>query len=141
FGLTAEAGSGVLVRSTPRTVEQAGAALAEVTGRRAVACQIAIRQTLLAGSRTKDPSTGRPLFAFRLHQFISKGASVYVTAESETTRAIEHEYQVVVPSPERRLYPLAFCRECGQEYLMARHDEKRQRFLARTGLQLADEHD
>lgn len=141
FGLTAEAGSGVLVRSTPRTVEQAGAALAEVTGRRPVACQIAIRQTLLAGSRTKDPATGRPLFAFRLHQFISKGASVYVTAEPETTRAIEHEYQVVVPSPERRLYPLAFCRECGQEYLMARHDEKRQRFLARTGLQLADEHD
>ncbi|MCR6704703.1 MAG: hypothetical protein NVV66_08395 [Cellulomonas sp.] len=66
---------------------------------------------------------------------------MYVTAEPEATRAIEHEYQVVVPSPERRPYPLAFCRECGQEYLMARHDEKRQSFLARTGLQLTDEHD
>ena len=141
FGLTAEPGSGILVRSTPRTVEQAGAALSDLTGRRPEACRIAIRQTLLAGSRTKDTTTDRPLFAFRLHQFISKGASVYVTAEPESERAIEHEYQVVVPSPERRLFPLAFCRECGQEYLMVRHEEKRHTFMARTGLSLTDEHD
>jgi len=138
FGLTTEKGTDVLVRSAPRTVEQAGDVLSEITGRPADACRIAIRQTLLAGSRTRD-GAGRPLFAFRLHQFISKGASVYVTAEPEAARVIEHEYQVMVPLPERRLFPLAFCRECGQEYLMVSHDEKRRVFTARTSLQISEE--
>ncbi len=40
------------------------------------------------------------------------------------TARIEGDYQVVLPGePERRLYPLAFCRECGQEYLMATRDD------------------
>lgn len=138
FGLSPEPGSGVLVRSAPTTVERASKALADLTRRSADACRIAIRQTLLAGSRTRNDA-GRPLFAFRLHQFISKGASVYVTAEPEATRAIEHEFQVVVPSPERRLYPLAFCRECGQEYLMVNRDDRKQAFTARTSLQISEE--
>lgn len=34
---------------------------------------------------------------------------------------IASERQVVLPGEiERRLFPLAFCRECGQEHLMAR---------------------
>ena len=49
-------------------------------------CEAAIQDTLLAGSRAQDPATGRPLFAFRLHQFLSKGDSVYVTLEPEDSR-------------------------------------------------------
>ena len=119
FGVTEEPQSGGLIRRPPTTVKQAAEALAEFTGAPPAETATAIRATLLAGSRTKD-DTGRSLFAFRLHQFISKGGSVYATAEPSSTRQIVTEWQTVLPgTPERRLYPLAFCRECGQEYLMA----------------------
>lgn len=74
----------------------------------------------------KDPRTGRPLFAFRLHQFLSKGDSVYVTLEPEDTRVVTATYQVAAPgSPDKLLYPLAFCRECGQEYAVVSRREAR----------------
>ena len=38
----------------------------------------AIQTILQHGSRALDPETSRPLFAFRLHQFLSKGDTVYV---------------------------------------------------------------
>ncbi len=63
--------------------------------------------------------TGRPVFAFRLHQFLSKGDTVYVSLEPERTRHITGTYQVAVPArPDHALLPLGFCRECGQEYLV-----------------------
>ena len=40
----------------------------------------------LAGYRAAQPDTGLPLFAFRLHQFISRGDAVYASPEPETTR-------------------------------------------------------
>jgi len=147
FGLTKEPGTGILVRGAPTTVKMASEDLAQQTGRTPEACRIAIQQTLLAGARTKNPISQRPLFAFRLHQFISKGASVYVTLEPEDVRSIVHSYQVVLPGPsgnkaaERRLYPLAFCRDCGQEYLMVRRDIQKQAFIARTRMQISDEQD
>jgi len=147
FGLTKEPETGILVRRTPTTVEAEGKTLADLTGKGQEACRTAIQQTLLAGARVSDPESKRPLFAFRLHQFISKGASIYVTLEPEETRAIEHSYQVVLAGSsggsdtERRLYPLAFCRDCGQEYLMVRRDTKQEAFVARTRMQIRDEHD
>ena len=123
FGVTEEQESGRLIRRPPTTVDRAAVDLSEQTGTPVTAATTAIRATLLAGSRTKDEK-GRSLFAFRLHQFISKGGSVYATAEPSGTREIVTDYQVVLPgSPERRLYPLAFCRECGQEYLLATRTE------------------
>ncbi|MDR0417259.1 MAG: DEAD/DEAH box helicase, partial [Propionibacteriaceae bacterium] len=147
FGLAEEPGSGLLVRGAPTTVKMASEDLAKLTRRDPEACRAAIQQTLLAGARAKNPVSQRPLFAFRLHQFISKGASVYVTLEPEATRAIEHAYQMVLPGPpgdaaaERRLYPLAFCRDCGQEYLMVRRDQQRHAFVSRTRMQISDELD
>ncbi|MDR2253808.1 MAG: DEAD/DEAH box helicase [Bifidobacteriaceae bacterium] len=147
FGLAEEAGSGILVRGAPTTVKMASIDLAAQTGRLAEACRVAIQQTLLAGARAVNPVSQRPLFAFRLHQFISKGASVYVTLEPEASRAIEHEYQMVLPGPagnaaaERRLYPLAFCRDCGQEYLMVERDQQKHAFVARRRMQIRDERD
>ncbi len=118
FGITEEAGTGILIRRSPTTVEQAAALLGTTTGQAHERCATAIRATLLAGSRTNHPTTRRPLFAFRLHQFLSKGGTVFTTVEPEASRSIESNFQVVAPgSLERRLFPLAFCRECGQEYL------------------------
>lgn len=142
FGITEEPGSGRLVRRTPTTVQAAADRLATETGRSAEACATAIRHTLLAGSRTHESRTHRTLFAFRLHQFLSKGGSIYTTVESETDRAIEFDFQIELDN-DRRLYPLAFCRECGQEYLMARRtDEAGQAyFQARHNLRPTDASD
>lgn len=123
FGVVRESADGPLIRRRPQTVEAASTALAKQTGLDAETCGIAIRATLLAGSRTKT-AAGRSFFAFRLHQFLSKGGTVYSTAESSSTRAIETLFQVVLPGEtERRLYPLAFCRECGQDYLMVHRQD------------------
>jgi superfamily II DNA/RNA helicase len=140
FGLTEEDNSRVLVRKRPTTVARAAKQLSSITEADEKSCATAIRATFLAGSKAKNEA-GRPLFAFRLHQFLSKGGSVYVSAEDEGTRLIQTDYQVTVDPDERRLYPLAFCRECGQEYLMARKVMRpgADTFLARQTLRLGDD--
>lgn len=119
FGLRADA-SGTLLRELPQRVfEDAAPRLSEITGLPSDTCHTAIRQMLLHGANTKHPQTGRPLFAFRLHQFLSKGDTVHVSLEPEADRYITTKYQVAVPdAPLKLLFPLAFCRECGQEYVM-----------------------
>ena len=65
--------------------------------------------------------TDRPAFAFRLHQFISRGDTVYASLEPEDERYITVTGQKYVPDDRSRvLMPLAFCRECGQEYYPVR---------------------
>ena len=88
-------------------------------------CEAAIKEALRYGALAKEPETKRPLFAFRLHQFLSKGDTVYVSLESEGTRHVTSQYQVSVPGDrEKILLPLAFCRECGQEYLVVKRDTR-----------------
>lgn len=124
FGLDTDPASGRVVRGQPTTVAAAADTLASRTGRPHDAAAEAIRAVLLAGSAVHDPATGRPLFAFRLHQFLSKGDTVYVSLEEEDRRYITSSYQLRVPGdPEKALLPLGFCRECGQEYVV----------VARTG--------
>src|SRR5262249_40062963 len=84
----------------------------------AAQCEKAIQRTLQAGSKARHPRTRRPLFAFRLHQFLSRGDNVYVTIENEVHRRITRDYQVTEPGTGKALLPLAFCRGCGQEYLV-----------------------
>jgi len=122
FGLATEAVTGQLIRQVPRRLrEHAAPALSELTGLPVQDCHDAIQKALLKGSRVKHPDTGRPLFAFRLHQFLSKGDTLHVSLEPEQDRFITSKYQVAVPSaPEKLLFPLAFCRECGQEYAVVK---------------------
>ncbi len=124
----------------PPTLPEAAQQLANQTGTDHANCARAIKDALQAGSRTINPATGRPAFAFRLHQFLSKGDNVYVTLESPAGRHITSTYQVTAPGggqaaddgtaseadggPERILVPTAFCRECGQEYLVVRRTDK-----------------
>lgn len=123
FGLDIDPESQALVRQKPTTVSKAAEKLAALTGTEKTLAATAIRATLLAGANAKN-SIGRAFFAFRLHQFLSKGGNVFASPESPTVRAIETNFQVTMPGPpERRLYPLAFCRECGQEYLVARRSD------------------
>ncbi|MFJ8042140.1 DEAD/DEAH box helicase [Kitasatospora sp. NPDC096147] len=121
FGLsTIDSGpdAGTLVRAKPTTVQRAAAKLADLTAASEADCAEAIRATLGAGAQAKDPETERPLFAFRLHQFLSKGDTVHASLETEATRHLTRAYQLRVPGEkEKLLLPLSFCRECGQDYL------------------------
>ena len=117
-------GSGRLVRCAPRPLRGDSGiseALAEATGIEVSACEDAVRQILLAGHKL-SPGRGAAAFAFRLHQFLSKGESVYASPEAEDERHLTLQAQQFVPDTDRTkvLLPLAFCRECGQEYYVVR---------------------
>jgi hypothetical protein len=125
FGLEKDEATGRLVRRRPARIEDAARELSERTGVDEEQCARAIRATLEAGSQARHPLTDRPLFAFRLHQFLSKGDTVYVTLEDKLTRHLTRSYQLEQPgSGGKVLMPLAFCRECGQEYLTVWRTEK-----------------
>ena len=129
FGV-AEDVSGRLVRTVPRIISgdssssgsdiSAAKELAGITELSVAACESAVKSYLLAGNRARLTNEGTgPLFAFRLHQFLARGDTVYSTIEHPEERELSFAYQLYVPGdPTRRraLYPLVFCRECGQEY-------------------------
>lgn len=110
---------GRLERKPPVTLRQAAEDLAVETGVAVDRCQDRLQQVLLAGYRIVDPDTDRRVFAFRLHQFVSRGDTVYSSLGRPEHRHLAMEGQVFVPGGrDRRLYPLAFCRECGQTYFV-----------------------
>lgn len=127
FGLAREPETGRLVRARPRSItgtEGTARQLSELTGTPVERCAQVIEAGLMAGYDCLDPQTGFPAFAFRLHQFISRGDTVYASLEAEETRHLTLYRQQYVPGDRSKvLLPLAFCRECGQEYYSVRRAE------------------
>jgi superfamily II DNA/RNA helicase len=121
FGVTRDE-QGRLERKTPVTLGQAADELSEFTDVPPTRCREHLQAILLAGYRAIDPDNDRRrLFAFRLHQFVSRGDTVYSSIEPADRRHLAMEGQIYVPgSRNRRLFPLAFCRECGQEYFVVK---------------------
>ncbi|WP_199317172.1 DEAD/DEAH box helicase [Chroococcidiopsis sp [FACHB-1243]] len=119
FGLAEQEGH--LVRRTPITLEAGAATLAAQTQLPPETCLAVLKQMFLWGSKTKG-------LAFRLHQFISQGGSVYSTIESRDRRILTLEGQYTT-TENRLLYPLVFCRECGQDYYVVRYDADKQNIL------------
>lgn len=75
----------------------------------------------MAGYRCLHPETGFPAFAFRLHQFISRGDNVYASLGEPDSRFVTVYGQQFVPGDRSKiLLPIVFCRECGQEYYCVR---------------------
>src|SRR5712692_9458756 len=122
FGVTKQ--DGRLVRTTPKSISgDKGAALdlSGITGVPVEQCVEAIQQTLLAGYECEPhQETGTPPFAFRLHQFISKGDTIYASLEAEHYLTLQRQQYVPGRDREQVLLPLVFCRECGQEYYCVR---------------------
>jgi ATP-dependent helicase YprA (DUF1998 family) len=138
LGLTVEAGTGRLIRAVPRSltgVNGAAEKLADETGLSPERCAEVLEKQLLGSYSTgKNPENGFPPFAFRLHQFISKGDTVYATLENEEERFVTVNGQQYVPGDrDRVLLPLVFCRECGQEYYCVIPHGPRQRGCWITG--------
>jgi ATP-dependent helicase YprA (DUF1998 family) len=120
FGLMEEEGR--LVRRAPITFAEGVTRLAQETGLDEALCRERLQAVLEAGNAVSLPS-GEPLFAFRLHQFLASGSSVYATLEPPAKRYLTTAGHYTVPEAEEQnkvLFPLAFCRECGQEsYLVS----------------------
>ena len=121
IGMRRESGTGQLVRQQPRQIdgdEGLAALLAADTGHARERCASAIRQRLLAGAETRHPQTGAPLFAFRLHQFITRGDTPWASIEPEAEREITLQGGELFKKGDDavRMYPLCFCSHCGQEY-------------------------
>uniref|UniRef100_A0A7V2ZKH8 DEAD/DEAH box helicase n=1 Tax=Ignavibacterium album TaxID=591197 RepID=A0A7V2ZKH8_9BACT len=80
-------------------------------------CKSAIEKILLQGFKIKNPYNNLSVFAFKLHQFISKGDTVYGTLEPEDKRFLSLGGQYYSPNdPSKILIPFSFCRECGKEF-------------------------
>lgn len=136
---------GRLVRCMPRALTgEAGAAwrLADQLRVPIDYCLRAIARALLAGYQVRDDH-GRPLFAFRLHQFVSKGDAVYASPETEDERHLTLSAQQFAPGTNRSrvLLPLAFCRECGQDYYLVRRGQDASGRVAYTPRDIGERHD
>ena len=121
FGVCTEQITERLIRQKPRSISgENGCAeeLSRLTGIESVACSHAIKHMLLLGYRIRNPENGFPVFAFRIHQFISRGDTVYASPEDLLKRHITLQRQQFVPDETRQriLLPLVFCRHCGQEF-------------------------
>jgi len=128
---------GRLVRAEPKTLgglDGIAAELAKTVELDREKATAAIKTALISGSRVLDPVSGRPVFAFKLHQFVSRGSSAFATIESEADRLITLGEQQFAPGDRsRRLYPLAFCRDGGQEYYVVEQitEDGRERLVPR----------
>jgi len=120
FGIRIEEASGRRIRQTPSPISgDTGAAheLAALVGSDFNAAAKAIRRWLEAGGKIRHPETNFPFFAFRLHQFITRGDTAWASVEESDSRSILLKGQKYVPGDRNKLlFPLVFCRSCGQEY-------------------------
>ena len=115
LGLTYE--SGKPRRAKPKTLEHAAQLLAEASGIDQAQCSDYLQRFLLKAYNVADLS-GKSLFAFKLHQFISGGGKVFSTLEAPGTRTVTLDGQQFVSGDRsRHLYNVHFCRDCGQEYI------------------------
>ena len=117
FGVREEAQSGKLVRQAPRRLqggipgeggrtedrESAADELARVTGIDAERCARVLREWLLQGSNLRRTESSRfPIFAFRLHQFLTRGDTVWATLEPEGRRHLEITKKAAKPGELRQ---------------------------------------
>ncbi len=124
--LGVEERDGRFERAEPLTLTEAADRLSAESGVSVREAKRAVEVMLMRGYELKNPTTGRPLFAFRLHQFISRGDTVFSTLELGEGRGLTLDGQAVLPGDHRRnLYPLAFCRNCGEGYFVVDIVERR----------------
>ena len=141
FGVREEAGAGKLVRQTPRRLggdgesigrdhgesgggrpPSAASMLAALVGAGPERCAEVLRRWLLHGSGLYRSESSRfSIFAFRLHQFLTRGDTVWASLEPEAYRHLEIAKKAAKPGePDKPLFPLVFCRHCGTAYYRVR---------------------
>jgi ATP-dependent helicase YprA (DUF1998 family)/very-short-patch-repair endonuclease len=138
FGVRTESGSDRLIRQPPRRLrglDSAATELAKLASSDAERCYEVLKQFLLRGAELRpSPSSRFPIFAFRLHQFFTRGDTVWATMELDTARHLEMAKMGSKPGdPTKPLFPLVFCRQCGAAYyrVFIENDEHGQRLSPR----------
>ena len=139
FGVRTEPGTGRLIRQSPRRLQgedSAAEELAKLTGTDAkTQCVAILKRFLLQGSKLHRSASSRfPIFAFRLHQFFTRGDTVWSTIESEATRHLAISKLGSKPGePDKPLFPMVFCRQCGTAYyrVSIRNDKQGQWLIPR----------
>ncbi|GBD31897.1 hypothetical protein HRbin33_00858 [bacterium HR33] len=122
LGIEREA-DGSLKRRAPRPLSEVARQLSEATGADPEQCARALQELLVRGGTLVDQSGTRAV-AFKLHQFVAQGRTLYATLESREAREFSLEGQV--QAGDGRLFlPVKFCRQCGQEYYHAIKGEDR----------------
>jgi hypothetical protein len=135
FGVRSEEGTGRLIRQTPRRLRGEGGAadeLAELASCSVDRAHDLLQQFLLKGAALHPPESSRfPIFAFRLHQFFTRGDTIWSTIEAEHERHLEFAKLVSKPGePTKPLFPLVFCQQCGCAYYrVMEHGAERARHL------------
>ncbi|MCS7016164.1 MAG: DEAD/DEAH box helicase [Gemmatales bacterium] len=99
-------------RRHPRPLSEVAQELAEITHEPLDRCQELLWDLLKQATRSRRAGE-EPLFAFKLHQFISQGRPVFATLEPPQIRQFSSEGQ---PLDGKPVFPLSFCRYCGQDY-------------------------
>jgi len=129
-------------RKIPITLNSGAKKLAEVSGLPFEECRDILHEFFKKGSTLKSEQ-GNPLFGFKLHQFFSQGKTIYSSLESPESRHLTLEGQYYAPGEEtvKLLYPLKFCRICGQEYYVVQKNDTDHQFLPSEDISanLADE--
>lgn len=109
-----------LSRRIPTTLADAAQKLADFAGTDEATCRLRLQEMLTVMSKPgcQRGGTGQRAFlAFKLHRFISGAGQVYATLMPPKERKITLDGQKYDPDePDARLYPLFFCRRCGQEF-------------------------
>jgi Lhr-like helicase len=109
-------------RRVPIALTEAARRLAEETGVSSDSCHQAL-EALLAPKTPPDGAGSFKGFAFKVHQFISQGNALFSTLEPAADRAFSLNGPGEVEG--RLLFPVRFCRQCGQEYYHALRSEGR----------------
>ena len=120
FGIEEEE-DGFLIRRTPISLQEGAKKLSQETDLETKTCEEKLKEAFLKGSLIKD-SDGFSLFSFKLHQFISQGRTVYATLDKPSKRELSSSGEVFTKD-EKILFPLAFCRVCGQEYYLVKKND------------------
>ncbi|TXR47501.1 DEAD/DEAH box helicase [Phyllobacterium endophyticum] len=126
-----------LKRRKPITLTEAANKLASKVHLDKERCSTAIAAMLQIMGQREDMRGGtsdRAFLAFKLHRFVSGAGKAFATLEPPKTRRVVMDAQIFHPDDENvRLYPVYFCRECGQEHHSAKIEdtEEGRRLLAR----------
>ena len=105
---------GSLKRRVPSPLTEAARRLSEVTGLDQERCARAVRELLVHGSSFVSEDGTRAV-AFKLHQFVAQGRTLYSTLESRDKREFSLDGQVQA-GEGKLFFPVKFCRQCGQDY-------------------------
>lgn len=108
-------GGEVLKRATPRTLTEAADSLAQATQLEPAECRSALADRLIAMNECRN-DRDQAFMAFKLHRFLSGAGTAHTTlAPSGSRRVSLVGEKFDREETEARLYPVYFCRDCGQE--------------------------